>query len=156
MFQEMMTTRSRRMIWGGAISLPLIAISLLIVVRRSAIPRSEFGQPAFYWWATTANRADLDFAPIQFSWEAPPGVKGYWRVREAERFTLLNGEAFVGDEHLPRERITDYLNEKVRRAEIEYVVVFPAKGSKWGDLFPVLDECRKSEVRIVLLNQIEI
>jgi hypothetical protein len=47
------------------------------------------------------------------------------------------------------------LNARVKSDQIEYVIVFPVKDSKWGEIMPVVDECRKSQVKVVYLNQSE-
>ena len=95
------------------------------------------------------------FAPV-FIWnEAPPSKRDYHRLTYAARLVVLRGEAFAGDRHIPREKIAAYLNTKVRRREIDSVVIFSTNGTRLSELMPVLDECRKSEVRVVYLNETE-
>jgi hypothetical protein len=103
-----------------------------------------------------SDDSESGLAPVQLWWEAPPGEKESWRAKKATRFTLVRGQAFVGDTLIRKEKIREYLDARVQSHEIDYVVIFPEKDSKWGEIFPVLDECRKSRVRIVLLNEREI
>jgi hypothetical protein len=103
--------------------------------------------------ATLSTERANGLAPVQLWYEAPPGQKSDWRAKRSARFLLLLGQAYIGDVLLPREKIKAYLDAKVQSGEIDYVVVFPSQETKWNEIFPVIDECRKSRVRIVLLNQ---
>ena len=76
-------------------------------------------------------------------------------MSNAVRFLLIRGQAFDRDILIPREEIKEYLNARVKSDQIEFVIVFPVKDAKWGEIFPVIDECRKSRVKVVYLNQSE-
>lgn len=108
-----------------------------------------------YFTSTYSPEAKVGLAPVHIWWESPLGQRDYWRAKKSARLLLVRGEAFVDDVYLPKENVTGYLDARVERGEIEYVIVFPARDTKWGEIFPVLDECRKSRVRVVLLNQFE-
>ena len=96
------------------------------------------------------------FAEVQVWNEAPPEVKSRWRAAKAARIRVLQGQAFVGDVHLPKDEIREFLDLKIASGEIDYVVVFPSRGAKWGEIVSIVDECRKSRVKIVLLNEHEV
>ena len=134
----------------------------LLVIGHFALPRAfelwlmpREPKPRVYSISPSESEERAGLAPLRFWTEAAPGEKGDWRIQNAARILLIRGQAFVGDVLIPREEIREYLNARVKQDQIEYVIVFPAKESKWGDLFPVLDECRKSRVRVVFLNRFE-
>ena len=106
-------------------------------------------------YAEYAARTEKEtgWAPVQLFWEAPAEIETKARVEETVRFTLINGEAFSDGTHVPREKIREFLNLRVAAGEIYRVIVFPNKGARFKEIIPVLDECRKSRVRVVLLNQ---
>src|SRR5688572_339557 len=56
---------------------------------------------------------ESQWAPVQLWWEAPPDVRGEWRARKSARITPIRGEAFVGDSHIPREKIRELLDARV-------------------------------------------
>src|SRR5262245_50103432 len=70
------------------------------------------------------TQREVGWAPVQLWWEAPLEVKGVWRARKAARLTLTGGEAFVEGTHLPREKIREFLDARVTKGEIDYVVLF--------------------------------
>ncbi len=129
------------------------ALAFFLLPRSSNVPLLENRRE--YSEYSVGTEKETSWAPVQLWWEAPPDVQDRWRAKKAERFTLTRGEAFSGNTHVPREKIREFLDERVSRGEVEYVIVFATKGTRWGEIFPVLDECRKSRVRIVLLNQYE-
>jgi hypothetical protein len=101
-------------------------------------------------------KTDEQFAEVQAWNEAAPEVKSRWRAARATRIRVLQGQAFVGDTHLPKDEIRGFLDLKVASGEIDHVVVFPSRGAKWGEIVSIVDECRKSRVKIVLLNEHEV
>jgi hypothetical protein len=105
--------------------------------------------------AATASAAGNHLAPVLWWGQMPASERDNWRARKPIRFLLVGGQAQVDGTVLPTGRIKAYLDEKVRLAEIDHVVVAPGPNTKWGDLLPVLDECRKSRVQAVLLNPTE-
>jgi hypothetical protein len=78
--------------------------------------------------------------------------KDYWKAIKAEKILVFQGLALVNDEVLPTKTIKNYLNQKVLNHEISYVAIFTDNDTKIGELFPIIDECRKSDVKTVLLN----
>ncbi len=148
-----MNRRVKIILTSGAAVLLVVYLFLPLLLKRwTALPLPEYGG---YFATASSTEHQNGLAPVQLSWEAPPDEKGYWRTKKSARLLLVQGQAFVGDVLLPREKITAYLNARVQSGEIDYVIIFPVKDTKWGDIFPVLDECRKSRVQIVLLNQFE-
>jgi hypothetical protein len=129
--------------------------AIVYFLRPSKPTDSLLAERSAYTDYSTRSAKEEGWAPVQLWWEAPPEMKGEWRARKAARFTLTGGEVFVGDSHIPREKIKAFLDQRVASGEIDYVVLFPTKGTRWSEVFPALDECRKSRVRIVLLNQYE-
>ncbi|MGA7725577.1 MAG: hypothetical protein WCA95_09845 [Opitutaceae bacterium] len=91
-------------------------------------------------------------APIQIWREASMEEPGRWHAAMTAKLNLTGGQAFVGDVLLATEDITNYLDARVKSGEIDYVIIFPDRKAKLKDLFPVIDQCRKSTVKGVLLN----
>lgn len=108
-------------------------------------------------FAAYAHRTEKasGLAPIQLWDEAPPEVKGAERAERTARLSLAGGQVFSGDAHIPTDKLREFLNTRVQQDNVLYVLVFAQKGTRWGEVFPVLDECRKSRVRLVLINTIE-
>ena len=104
---------------------------------------------------TTRNERDDHLAKVHLSFEAPPELKHELRFKKAVRLSLVPRGVFVGTEFVPTEKVRAFVDRRVLSREIDYVVLFPARDSKWGDIFPVLEECRRSKVRIVMLNKYE-
>ena len=147
-----MNRRSYLILSIGAVLLLATHVALSHWVKGS-LP--HFPESSGYFSSSFASERSSGLAPVQVWWERPLEQKGYRRAKKSARLLLVNGQVFVADDLLPRDKITAYLDARVRSGEIDYVVVFPVRNTKWGDIFPVLDECRKSRVRIVLLNQFE-
>src|ERR1035437_1109400 len=87
---------------SGAAVLLVAYIALHILVKRS-LP--NFPESTRYFASSFAPDRSSGLAPVQLWWEAPQGEKSYWRAKKSARLLLVKGEAFVGDERLPRERI---------------------------------------------------
>ena len=146
-----MNKRTTNVLSSGAVILLLSYVLLNIALPWWLMPHlSEQRDDSI---ATLSTERANGLAPLQLWYEAPPGHKGYWRAKRAARFSLVHGEAFVGDVLIPKGEIKAYLDTRVQSGEIDFVVVFPSDQTRWGEIFPVIDECRKSRVRIVLLNQ---
>ena len=87
------------------------------------------------------------FAPVQL-WGEPQT----FRTKGAARIVVARGDVHLEDKLIARQDITANLNEMVRDGRIHYVVISSETDTKWGEILPVLDECRKSQVRVVFLN----
>ncbi|MCX6955206.1 MAG: hypothetical protein NTV51_23885 [Verrucomicrobia bacterium] len=98
---------------------------------------------------------DSGLSRVCIWWEAPPYVKDNWRLKKAVRFEVVNGEAFMGDQWIPHDKIREFLDQRVLSKEIDYVVVFAKRGAVWKEVVQVVDECAKSSVHKVYLNQFE-
>jgi hypothetical protein len=127
-------------------------VAYYVLSRPTTAPLADRHEYAEY---TARTEKDAGLAPVQPWWEESPEIQSQWRARKAVRLMLVHGEVFDGDHHLPREKIRGFLDDLVSKGEIDYVILFPARDTRWGEIFPALDECRKSHVRIVLLNQYE-
>ena len=132
------------------VCLGIVALACFVLMRSPAA-KPQVDRLVFAEYADRTEK-EKNWAPVRLWWEASPDGKEPWRAKKAVRITLTRGEAFAGNTHIPRERLREFLDERVSSGEIDYVVVFPAKGTKWGEIFPTLDECRKSRVQIVLLS----
>jgi hypothetical protein len=130
--------------------LGILALVGLVLLRPAAVAHRQA-----YAEYSVRTEKETGWAPVQLWWESSPDDKERWRAKNAVRLTLTRGEAFHGNTHIPREHLREFLDARVLSGEIDCVVVFPAKGTKWGEIFPVLDECRKSSVQIVLLSEHE-
>ena len=67
---------------------------------------------------------------------------------EALQIEVVKDQAFVLNRLLAPDEITAYVNE----THVMFVIVTPIRGSTWNSVFPILDACRKSKVRVVFLN----
>ena len=134
---------------GGVLAL----VGWVLLRPVAVVPPAESQLFADY---SVRTEKETGWARVQLWWESTPEMKARWRAKKAARITLTGGEAFSGDTHIPRERLREFLDQRVSTGEIDYVVIFPVKGAKFGEILPALDECRKSRVQIVLLNQYEL
>jgi hypothetical protein len=142
----------KRIITLSVVAVAALAVCLSLWRRGDLDEKLDRARFTAYAERTSANPG---WAPVQPWWEAPPDVKDEWRAKKAARLSILQGEAFASGSHIPREEIRAFLDAKVASGEIDYVIVFPQKGARWGEIIAIVDECRRSHVRIVLLNQYE-
>jgi hypothetical protein len=150
-------------------------IVMLLVLGVSILVAGFFAiEPTFEAWLGTRNKAaakgdprrrhaPTEMAPLSISSFTPPVagkkrtmVSTEWEGAEREygaaEFEVVKGQAFVDGKLLPTDQVTAYLDGRVKAHEVEVVVIFPEAEAKMGELFPVIDACRKSKVREVLLN----
>jgi hypothetical protein len=135
------------------------AAAICVVAGYLLFPRSKNGARAeerreYTEYAARTKGAE-GLAPVQLWGEAPPDVKSNWRAARTARLVVTRGQAFFGDRWIPSDEICQYLDAKIAKGEIDYVLVSAAVGAKWGEIVPVVSECRKSRVKIVLLNLYE-
>jgi hypothetical protein len=95
-------------------------------------------------------------APVNMWWETHPDETGQPRLDKSERILVAYGQAFIKGKQIPVRDIKAYLDGKVDRGEMEYVIVYAPKETRWKFLFPIVDQCRKSKVKIVLLDRHEV
>jgi hypothetical protein len=129
---------------------------LPIVLDKLLLPSETVGEQDPYFGGNRERSNGM--APLALWWAVATDTQGkeYFRKAKAQQIVIIKGFAFIDDKMLPTKTITEYLNQKVASKEIAYVVLLPANDTKWGDLIPIIDECRKSHVRSVLLNYFEI
>lgn len=144
--------RAARLAVGGAIVCLATLVFVEPVLDQLLMPKPPAHSP-FYRYATGDNRPH-GLAPVLLWGEGPPG-ETYRRASRTLRILVVKGEAFVVRQHIPRADLPDYLNARVSRNEIEQVLVTPAVSSQWGEILPTIDACRRSDVRLVLLNFFE-
>lgn len=65
---------------------------------------------------------------------------------------VAHGQAFVGNELVPTDQITSSLDAEEKRG-VNYVIVSGTKGTVIKDMMGVVDACRRSSMRAVLLNE---
>lgn len=90
-------------------------------------------------------------APVVLTSEWSDGTR-VWRHAKTLRLTLRQGRIFEGDTRVPAEELRDYINATTSRRGLSNVLICPARDTSLGDLMPVLDECRRANVKIVLLE----
>jgi hypothetical protein len=89
---------------------------------------------------------DNDVVPIG-SYFFPARNSGFFAVN----LKAIRGQAFVGEELIPLSRVTGFINARIR-SDTNYVILTPVKGARWGEMFPVLDACRRSKAAAVYVN----
>jgi biopolymer transport protein ExbD len=137
---------------GGAILLLVAYIGFPLAFEKWLMPEAELEHNGYGGYSPDDRPNGM--ARVQL-WS---GDAHWFKNRTAKnrvRFVIARGQTFVGDEPIAREKIRTYLDQKVLDREATSVVIVPAKGSSWGEIFPVIDECRRSRVRVVLLMEYE-
>jgi hypothetical protein len=75
-----------------------------------------------------------------------------WRYAKTLRLTLRSGEVFDGATRVPARELRAYINAETTQRSLNYVMLFPVRETRLDELMPVLDECRRANVKIVLLE----
>jgi len=133
---------------GAALLLGFVIVRLIEqkLVWHSAPPRAA--------WASSLEDSlsrKNGLAPVLLATEWNDGSSG-WRYAKTLRLTLRKGKVFEGDIPVPAEGLRTYINTAATQRGLEHVMLFPASATTLGELMPVLDECRRSNVEIVLLE----
>jgi hypothetical protein len=87
----------------------------------------------------------------------PPVV--YWfdsalyRVADAVRIDVRHGVAHSRSEDAPIADVVAYVNAELDRRRVSSVVVTSGPEEKIGDVVRVIDECRKSRAKTVIMNE---
>ena len=78
----------------------------------------------------------------------------YWRMRNTIRVDVRQGipHTRTGD-GVPIRDLVRYINTEIARTGVDSVVVSASREEKIGGVVAVIDECRKSRVRVVVLNE---
>lgn len=78
----------------------------------------------------------------------------YWHLKNVVRVDVRDGIPHTRDrDGIPLTDIVSYINAETTRTGSEFVVVSAAPGEKMGAVVAVIDECRKSRVKAVVLNE---
>jgi hypothetical protein len=143
-------TRTIRLLAGGAFLVLVAFVFLDPLLERLLLPptRTDVRLQTYLF------EAPEGLAPVLLWGERPPG-ENYWRTKRAARLLVVKGEAFIDRQHIPHADLAAYLDERVARGEIDHVMITSAVNSRWGELIPTIDACRRSRVRTVLLNYFE-
>jgi hypothetical protein len=148
-----MTSRETKLIgYGALLLLAVFCLRPILIDALSPEPWVEGYQEAYSGGGSAGGSG---YAPVSLWWEQPLGERNHWRAGKAVRLVVRGGVAFESENPILLEKLTSFLNERIDRDQVKYVVVFPVAGTKWGELIPVIDQCRKSRVEIVLLNQFD-
>lgn len=146
-------TRRLQVLIGSGVLVLFAGYFLLPLVLEKWVWR-ETGPADFEWVRSHPfpRERSSEFASVLL-WDAGPRDDPAWRkTKKVGRLAFTRTEVFAGDELIRRENIRGYLDAKVAAQEITSVAVIPASDAKWTDIFSVVDECRKSRVRLVLLS----
>jgi hypothetical protein len=73
-------------------------------------------------------------------------------LEQALVIVVAHGQAFIGDELIPTDRITAALDAENKRG-VNYVVISATRGTVIKDMIGVVDACRRSTMRAILLNE---
>ena len=141
------------LISGGAVLLLTTYLTLPFLLKKWLMPPIEKSPLGTFQSEITLEEPSGRPAVHLWTGSLQSVMRGAYK--DVTGLAVVGGEAFTGDELIPREKIRERLDRMVSDKEIESVAVFPVKGSRWGDIFPVLDECRKSRVRFVFLAEYE-
>ncbi len=110
-------------------------------------PTRAAGDTAHDDWLVRKN----GLAPVLLASEWSDGDV-VWRYAKTLRLTLRSGEVFEGDTRVPAEELRAYINATTAQRSLNYVMLFPVRDTRLAELMPVLDECRRANVKLVLLD----
>ncbi len=78
----------------------------------------------------------------------------YWRVKNAIRVDVRQGIPHTRDQDgIPIRDLVGYIDAEAVKTGAEYVVISASREEKIGGVVAVIDECRKTRVRAVILNE---
>ncbi|MDP2137077.1 MAG: hypothetical protein Q8J74_04415 [Candidatus Didemnitutus sp.] len=78
----------------------------------------------------------------------------YWRVKRTIRVDVRQGIPHTRSaDGMPIRDLVSYINAEIARTGVDSVVVSASREERIGGVVAVIDECRKSRVRVVVLNQ---
>lgn len=78
----------------------------------------------------------------------------YWRLKNVIRVDVRQGLPHTRNQDgIPIRDLISYIDAEVARTGAEYVVVSASREEKIGGVVAVIDECRKTRVSVVILNE---
>jgi hypothetical protein len=110
------------------------------------------------------RRAQPDFSPIYSSdGRSYPEEKGprvllgydgpYWKVAEAIRIDVRRGIPHTRVDEAPIENVASYVAAQLEKNASAWIVITASTDEKLGDVIRVIDACRTTRVRGIVLNQ---
>jgi hypothetical protein len=111
-----------------------------------------------------ATRVEQPGPPSWIAGYAEPSSKGprvimgedsqYWRLKNVVRVDVRQGLPHTRDRGgVPIRDLVSYIDAEAGRTGAEYVVISASREEKIGGVVAVIDECRKTRVRAVILNE---
>ncbi len=111
-----------------------------------------------------STRVEWPESPRWFAGYAEPQSKGpkviighdseYWRLKNVVRVDVRQGIPHTRDQDgIPIRDLVSYVDAEAARTGAEYVVISASHEEKIGGVVAVIDECRKTRVRAVILNE---
>ncbi|HVU17581.1 MAG TPA: hypothetical protein VHD32_11685 [Candidatus Didemnitutus sp.] len=116
------------------------------------------GRTALLRMAQDERRAPVSWFPDYGDTSGrPPVVFGfdgdYWRVRKAIRIDVRHGVPHMRDvDGTPIADLSSYIDAEKKVTGAEWIVVTASREEKIGDVIAVIDVCRKSSVKGIVLN----
>ncbi len=111
-----------------------------------------------------STRVEWPESPSWFAGYSEPPSKGprviighdsqYWRLKNVVRVDVRQGIPHTRDQDgIPIRDLVSYIDAEAARTGAEYVVVSASHEEKIGGVVAVIDECRKTRMRAVILNE---
>ena len=136
-----MTKRMRVLLTSGAAILALSAVVCVVAVRHSRIEVPE--ARSYVWPEGLGEKEPL----VQLGYDGP-----YWHVADAIRIHVSDGVPHTSaGEPIPD--VTLFVNAELEKNPHAWVVVSASMNEKFGSVMQVIDTCRRSRARGVVLNQ---
>jgi hypothetical protein len=159
----MMEHRIAKLSFGGAVILAVGYFYLPLTLEKW-MRQTEWRPPS----GGLGDFAQYDrkggLAPVELQWVGDLGEADLVSIRAAYssshhdwfavNLKAIRGQVFAGGELVPLERVSDYINARLK-PEVDVVILTPVKGAAWGEMFPILDACRRSRARVIYVNSYE-
>ena len=140
-----MTKRVKVLVISGSAALAVIAVACIWFVRGA-----EFRYPPPY------SRVDAGYTERA----GPSVLLGYdgphQRIAEAIRVDVRRGVAHSRADEAPIEDVARYVTGQIENEGRKWVVITASPDEKFGDLLRVIDACRTTRARGIVLNYLPI
>ena len=78
----------------------------------------------------------------------------HWRMKNTIRVDVRQGIPHTRNgDGIPIMDLVSYINAEAARAGVDSVVVSASREEKVGGVVTVIDECRKTRVKVIVLNE---
>lgn len=139
-----MTRREKLFVIAGAVILASAFAGRTVLLRSL----QQDSQRSHSWRSSYAELQSKD-PRVVVGYDGP-----YWHLKNVVRVDVRDGIPHTRDhDGIPLTDIVSYINAETTRTGSEFVVVSAAPGEKMGAVVAVIDECRKSRVKAVVLNE---